>query len=385
MSPFISSPSLYSAQIPITATCSTGIEKILQNEIEKLGGKIESTDKNMVTFRSDIKTLYKINMAARTAIHVFLRLRQFFFQNVNELYQKVKLIPWEEHFTAKHSIRIDIKGTSHLVNNTHFAIQKIKEAVADRFRETIQTHPSVSKEAPDIQITLYIKDNKAIVYLDSSGAPLFKRGYRSVHGLAPLKEDLAAGILLLSRWDQKSNLLDPMCGSGTFLFEGYMIANQIPPNLHRKFAFMNWLNYKESAYQQAKQELAGNVRKTAASFLGYDNHENTVKIAETIRKTHFKEAEITILQKDFRQSKNSFPHYFIVTNPPYGERMKTEIYLNLFYKEIGNFLKQKCNSAAASIFTGNLKAAKSIGLRIDEKIKLYNGPIESRLLNLKIY
>lgn len=371
--------------LKITATCSSGLEEILQKEIESFGVNVDSVGKNTVQFYTDMQTLYKLNMATRTATHFFLFLKQFFFKNADEFYAKMKQILWEKHFNVNKLIRIDTKGNSFVFRNSHFATLRTKDAIVDRFREIYNDRPSICKDNPEIQITVYLQNNQAIVYLDSSGIPLFKRGYRAVHAQAPLKEDLAAGILMLSGWDKKTKLIDPMCGSGTFLFEGYLMANNIAPNLEREFAFMHWKNYDKKIHNEAKRELESQIISANTQFIGYDIHESPVKLAREIKNKHFPESKINIIHNDFRRINDDISESFIIANPPYGERVQTDNRINDFYHEIGDFLKQKCNPGKASILTGNLEAAKNIGLRTSKKIKLYNGPIECRLLNFEMY
>lgn len=373
------------SNLKITATCSSGLEEVLQKEIESFGVNVDSVGKNTVQFYTDMQTLYKLNMATRTATHFFLFLKQFFFKNADEFYGKMKQILWEKHFNVNKLIRIDTKGNSFAFRNSHFATLRTKDAIVDRFRDICNDRPSVCKDNPEIQVTVYLQDNQAIVYLDSSGIPLFKRGYRAIHAQAPLKEDLAAGILMLSGWDKKTKLIDPMCGSGTFLFEGYLMANNIAPNLNRDFAFMHWKNYDRKLHDNAKRELENAVTPTDTQFIGYDIHESPIKLARGIKSKHFPESKITIVHNDFRRINDDISGNFIIANPPYGERVQTDNRINDFYHEIGDFFKQKCNPGKASILTGNLEAAKHIGLKTSKKIKLYNGPIECRLLNFEMY
>ncbi len=371
--------------LKITATCSSGLEEVLQNEIKDYGANIESVGKNTVQFYADTQLLYKLNMASRTATHFLLLLKQFFFKNADEFYSKMKQIAWEKYFNVNKLIRIDTKGTSFAFRNSHFATLRTKDAVVDRFRNVCGDRPSVCKDNPEIQITVYLQDNQAVVYLDSSGVPLFKRGYRSVHAQAPLKEDLAAGILMLSGWDKKCRLIDPMCGSGTFLFEAYLMANNIAPNLNRDFAFMHWKNYDRKIYDNAKRELEAQITPVDTQFIGYDIHESPIKLARSIKNKHFPDSDINIIHNDFRRISSDISGSFIIANPPYGERVQTDNRINDFYHEIGDFLKQKCSPGKACILTGNLEAAKNIGLRTSGKIKLYNGPIECRLLTFEMY
>lgn len=371
-------------KMKFVATCSTGLEDVLAGEILKNKAEIEEKGKNTVSFYADLKTIYSLNMSSRVAVHILQYADSFFFRDTDELYKKIFKINWGEYFTVDKNIRISVKGSSKQINNTHFATLRVKDGIVDYFKEKTGTRPSISKDEPDIQITVYVNENQAIVYLDSSGIPLFKRGYRSMKGDAPIKEDLAAGILLLSGYDGSRDFLDPMCGSGTFLFEAYMIAGNISPNLDRKFSFMNWCNYDKELHDKAREELKALEKRPEKEILGYEKDGRTAIIANNIKKDYFNDKRIRIMTGDFRKLEESFPDRHIVTNPPYGERVKTDNDITDFYKQIGDFLKQKCVNSEAYIFTANLPSAKFIGLRTSAKIPLYNGPLEARLLKYVI-
>jgi putative N6-adenine-specific DNA methylase len=255
----------------------------------------------------------------------------------------------------------------------------------DTFRKFFESkRPDISKDNPDISVIAYLSDSEVKIYLDSSGAPLFKRGYRTEHGEAPIKEDLAAGIVLLSGWDKISDVLDPMCGSGTLLIEAYMIANNIPPNLNRNFAFQNWFDYNEKSFLSVKNDLKNKMTSGKVRFKGYDIDKKSVKISNSIIKKLGIEKSFDIRSGDCLKLNEDFSGMFIVTNPPYDERMKVDDIKKL-YKDLGDFFKQKCKNSIASVFTANLEAAKFVGLRTSAKIILYNGPLEARLLKFEIY
>lgn len=372
-------------------TCQSGLEDIVSKELIDLGLKEVSIGTQTVSFVGDKYLLYKVNLSLRSGINVLKLLKTFNANDYDILYYQTRKINWHKLFGYDKTIRIDVKGYSPNLNHSQYILHRVKDGIMDTFRKFFDSQrPSISKDEPDIHILVYLNGNKVSIYLDSSGKPLFKRGYRLKHNEAPIKEDLAAGIILQSDWDKISNVLDPMCGSGTFLVESYMIANKIPPNLERKFAFMNWFDYDEGIYKKVKSDLKKGIVKSNTKFYGFDIDPKSIKIANDIVKKLGYEEDIKIERGDFRSIKKEFESYFIVTNPPYGERMQgegldSEEGLKSFYSEIGDFLKKSCKNAIASIFSANLIASKFIGLRTSSKIKLYNGKLEGRHLKFKIF
>ncbi len=367
------------------ATCSTGLEEILKGEVEKCGCEVESVGKNTVSFYADTRSIYMLNMSSRVAVHILRYIDNFFFRNADDIYNRVFRIEWEKYFSYDKTIRIDMKGSTKNLKNTHFGVLRVKDGIVDRFKDKTGERPSISKGDPDIQITIYVNENQAIIYMDSCGLPLFKRGYRIQHGDAPIKEDLAAGILLLAGYDGTKDFLDPMCGSGTFLFEAYMIACTIAPNVDRKFAFMNWHEFDKPLYEVVKTELIDKEKRLETTISGFEKDSKTAILANVIKKDFFNDKKIKIMTCDFRKVEETFEKYVIVTNPPYGERIKTDNDITLFYKEIGDFFKKNCTGSEGFIFTANLEAAKYIGLRTSAKIPLFNGPLEARLLKYQMY
>lgn len=368
------------------ATCQSGLEGVLEKELHDLGILETQTGNSMVSFHGDKEDLYKANMALRTALHILLPLKTFKAKDYDLLYFQARKINWHKLFGVDKTIRIDVKGRSRTLTHSQYVIHRVKDGILDTFRKFFEEQrPSVSKDDPDISIVVYLTDSDVTVYLDSSGQPLFKRGYRVEHGEAPIKEDLAAGIILLSDWDQTIDVLDPMCGAGTFLIEAYMIASKTMPNIERRFAFMNWFDYEENIYTTAKNDLLKKRIPVKTKFYGYEKDDKTYRIAQNIIRSLGFEKNIFIEKKDFLSDTKNFNNFLIVSNPPYGKRLDADEDLIAFYKEIGDFLKQKCKSSKASIFTANLEAAKFVGLRTSAKIKLYNGPLEGRLLKFEMY
>ncbi len=366
--------------------CQPGLEEVLANELKKMNSCNPEIGNSMVSFEGTKKDLYRANLALRTALHILLPLKTFNAKDYNILYYQSRKINWHKLFDCSKNIRIDVKGRSKTFNHSQYTVHRVKDGILDTFRKFHdEKRPSVDKANPDISIVVYLNENNVTIYLDSSGIPLFKRGYRVEHGLAPIKEDLASGILLLSDWDKKNNVLDPMCGTGTLLIEAYMIANNIPPNLNRKFSFMNWFDYEENIYHEVKEELKTGIIQSNLQFYGYEIDYRTYSIAQSIIEKLGFQRHIFIEKKDFKKVEKNFNNFFIVSNPPYGERLSANDDLVRVYKEIGDFLKFKCKYSNASIFSANIEKSKFIGLKPNKKIKLFNGPLEGRLLKYEIY
>ena len=366
-------------------TCQLGLESVLEKEINSLGITGTSCGNANVKFHGTLKECYAVNLGVRTGLHVLKHLKTFKSPDYDMLYYQARKIHWHKMFDISKSIRIDVKGRSTNLTNSQFVKHRIKDGIMDTFKKFFDSkRPDINKELPDITVTAYLSGNETSIYLDSSGISLFKRCYRTEHGEAPLKEDLAAGIILLSDWDRKTGVLDPMCGSGTFLIEAYMIANNIPPNLERNFAFQNWFDFDRNIYLSVKEKLKSMIMKSGIKFTGFEINKKTCLIAKGILKKMNLEKSISIINRDFLKTGDLFENYFIVTNPPYDERMKIDD-IKGFYKQIGDFLKQRCKNSTASVFTANIDAGKFVGLRTSAKIKLFNGPLEARLLKFGIY
>jgi putative N6-adenine-specific DNA methylase len=365
--------------------CQKGLEEVLSKEIANGGGDITGSQTSTVFFNADKKSLYRLNMSLRTALSILMPLKEFTANNYDELYFKTRKINWHKLFSPDKNIRIDVKGRSRSLNHSQFAMHRIKDAISDAFKKLANNvRPSVDKENPDIRIVAYLNENKTTIYLDSSGVPLFKRGYRLPGYDAPIKEDLASGIILLSGWDGSKNLLDPFCGSATFLIEAMMIANNIPPNLERNFSFFNWFDFDKEIYENEKALLKEKISPKQIKLQGYEIDKTAYMKTLTLLKKNPLFKDIRVFNEDFRKSREDFNDWFIITNPPYNERMKEED-INGLYKDFGDFLKQKCKDSTAYVLTANLEAAKHFGLRSSKRTILYNGAMEARLIEFKMY
>jgi len=360
------------------ATCRPGLEPVLKVEIERLGGKSVSTGKRAVFFSIDQAGLYRVNMAIRTAIQMLVPMRTFNARNYDMLYYQSRKTNWHQYFTNDKTLRIDVNGSSSTLNNTQYVVHRVKDGIVDTFRKLSGgIRPSINKEHPDIHIIVHLEGTRVTLCLDSSGVPLFKRGYRLSHTGAPMKEDLAAGMLLLSGLDKKSSLIDPMCGSGTLLFEGWMILNDIPPNLNRDFACQHWLNYDEELFEKERQALqVQSPEKKNVRCTGCDLDEESVELARSIKTEHFPEAEIEINHTPFQEYKQVSPGALMATNPPYGVRLGSEEALPQLYDDLGEAAKRLVPGGNLAFFTTNRQAAKKVYLRPDRTLTLFNGNLE---------
>jgi len=363
-----------------------GFEDILEEELRQLGAmKIEKGIRS-VSFLGDKGFMYKANLCLRTALKILKPIHSFYVRNEKEYYQALYEYPWEGLFTPSQTFAVEVTLASDLFHHSQYMTLRAKDAIVDRFRNETGKRPNIDTLHPDIQLFIHIqKENKVIVSLDTSGASLHHRGYRTQTNIAPINEVLAAGILLLSGWQGQCDFLDPMCGSGTFLTEGAMIACNIPANLHRKeFAFEKWEDYDVDLFETIFDSCLNKAKEFPYQIMGYDKAPSAVnKAKENVKNARLSDY-IAIEQCDFfKTQKQTERPLFMAFNPPYGERL--EVDAPTFYKQIGDTLKQQYPNTQTWFITSNLEALKWVGLRPSHKIKLFNGKLESRLVNYNIY
>ncbi len=363
-----------------------GLEEILAEELTALGAKKIRLMNRSVEFYGDQRLLYKANLYCRTATRIIKPIVDFKAVNENELYNKVIKIGWGKYLDLRQTFAIDAVITKSGFTNSLYVAQKTKDAIADYFRKETGRRPSVDLKNPDIRINVYVYQNECTIALDSSGEPLFKRGYRTRTGKAPLNEVLAAGIIMHSEWDRKGPFVDAMCGSGTIIIEAALLARNIAPGLTRKrYGFMNWPDYDVNLFKT----ICNNARKLIIPKLGFKmigSDINRMQVREAAENARLAGVGHDI---EFKPSdiKNLIPPPSpgtLIINPPYGERLSVNE-IKQFYNSIGDLFKKNFTGYDAFIFTGNLAAAKHIGLRTSKRIQMYNGPIECRLLKFEMY
>ncbi len=363
-----------------------GFEDILADELRNLGAMHVTKGVRSVQFEGDKGFMYKANLCLRTALKILKPIHSFYIHNEKEYYQKLYDFNWQEVLDLSQTFAVTATLQTEIFNHTQYVALKAKDAIADAFRNATGRRPSVDVLHPDVAIHIHIQRNEVIVSLDSSGTSLHQRGYRTATNIAPINEVLAAGILIMSGWQGQCDFLDPMCGSGTFLIEAAMIACNIPANVHRKeFAFERWKDFDENLFNLIFGSCIKKIREFHYQIVGYDKAPSAVAKAKDNLANADLGDYIQVFQKDFftteKEDKQNPLH--IVFNPPYNERLQADT--EELYSSIGNTLKRNYPNTEAWFITANLEGMKYVGLRPTRKIKLFNGKLESRLLQYKMY
>lgn len=361
-----------------------GLEVILAEEIKKLGGRNVEIKNRAVNCEGDLGFLYKINYSARTALKIIIPILEFKAFNESKFYDKLFKFEWDEFMNVDQTFAIDSTVNSERFKHSQFMTFKMKDAIVDYFQNKYHKRPSIETKSPDIKFHLHIDRELVTISLDSSGDPLFKRGYRKEQGEAPINEVLASGMLQLAGWDGKGNFLDPMCGSGTLLIEAAMIALDLPAQIfRRRFAFQNWKNYDADLFSKIKEVRVNRVKEFTGKIVGYDIDARMLNAARTNVESAEMEDIIEVRKQNFFDSKKDLFPLLMVFNPPYDERIS--INDDDFYKKIGDTFKTNYPNTLAWLISSDLEAVKKIGLRPSRKIKLFNGKLETRFLQYEMY
>ena len=367
------------------APCPRGLEAVLKDELEALGARdIEATDGG-VRFAGDLALCYAVNLESRVASRVLWQVAHDAYRAERDIFEAVKRLPWSEWFPVSHAIRVDVSAIRAPVKSLDFVTLRIKDAVCDAFREKCGARPDVDTHAPDARIYAFLSATHFTIYLDTSGEPLFKRGYRKATGEAPLRENLAAGILRLTGWEPSTPLLDPMCGSGTFLTEAAMIAIDRAPGLERAFGFEKLSTFDAHLWKKLTDAARKRVGAPGAlPIYGSDRYGDALKLARTNLEALGVDRLVTLKQADVIDMPAPAAAGVIVTNPPYGVRQHDQQALAELYPRLGDALKKKYAGWTAYIFTADLRLAKLIGLSPSRRTPLYNGALECRLFEFKL-
>jgi putative N6-adenine-specific DNA methylase len=365
-----------------TATTLAGLEEVLAQELIEIGADEVQIGRRSVYFSGDVKMLYKANYCLRTALRILVPIDSYKIYSVDDLYQRAKNFKWEDLFDCEQTFAIQSTVFSDLFDNSMYASLKLKDAIVDRFRYKFDKRPNVDSKNPDVLINLHISAEFCTISLDSSGESLHKRGYRLDQNEAPMSEVLAAGLLRLSDWDQRSELIDPMCGSGTIAIEAAMLANGFYPGTVRKnFAFRNWRTFDAGLYKRMEEELEPRgfaPVKILASDISRRNIDIASKNAEAARVLSLIEFKIS----DFKVLEPASEKPFLLFNPPYGERMTPDD--TNFYSMIGERLKHHYTNATVWMIS-TPQCLKSIGLRPSRKIPILNGSLECSFRKYELY
>lgn len=376
------------------ATAPKNLEALLADEIRQLGIATARDTRGGVRFDAELADAYRVCLWSRVANRVLLQLANFEADSAEALYSGVQQITWDEHFSIDQSFAIDLNLSSSNLTHSQFAALKAKDAIVDQFRAKSGERPSVNTEQPDIRINIYLYRNQATLYLDLSGGSLHRRGYRARAGAAPLKENLAAAILLRAEWPEIAQsggtLIDPMCGSGTLPIEAALMAGDIAPGLlQQHFGFLRWQHHNDRAWRieldEARQR-AEEGRAQLPPIRGYDRDPASVRIAVNNVRIAGLQEKVIIEQRALRDCTPHDEHErgLLVVNPPYGERLGKDSELPGLYAQLGKILKSSFKDWRATVFTGNPQLLRHIGLRSTRQHTLYNGPIACKLVHYQV-
>jgi putative N6-adenine-specific DNA methylase len=363
-----------------------GLENVLAAELAELGAEQIEPGRRMCSFRGDQRLLYRANVACRTAVRVLKPIARFPADSPDALYRSTGRTHWLKHLSPDGTLAIDPVVHGGVFTNSLFAAQVAKDAIVDQVRRRTGRRPSVDLVDPELRINLHVDRNRVTVYLDSSGDSLHRRGYRTTAGEAPLNEVLAAGILKLTGWDAASPLADFMCGSGTIPIEAALVARRIAPGtIRRQFGYMRWKDFSKTTHEAVLAEARRQERPAVPfSIQGSDRDPRMIVLARENARRAGVDRDVAWHAEELSAVAPPAPGGTLVANPPYDERQKAPDVVEL-YRHLGDVLKHRWAGYTAFIFTGNLDAAKFIGLRPRERIRLFNGPIECRLLKFPIY
>ncbi len=362
-----------------------GFEEILAKELQLLGAQEIKPGNRMVSFVGDLGFLYKANLSLRTALKILKPIHTGRVVNEEALYQLFYDFTWADYLDVDSKFIIDSVVHGSIFTHSQFASQKAKDGLVDQFRDRHNQRPNVDLNRPDLRINLHIQEDFFTISLDSSGASLHHRGYRTATNIAPLNEVLAAGLIQLSGWNGNTDFLDPMCGSGTLVIEAAMFACNIPANINRKlFAFEKWTDWDADLFEKIQESQLKKIINPSIQIKGSDKSPSAIeKALINIKNTNLNDFVI-IEKKDFFQlEKENTEPLHLITNPPYGERLDGDI--NVLYQGIGDAFKQSFPNTQAWIISSNMEAIKCIGLRPSRKIKLFNGKLETKLMYYPIY
>jgi 23S rRNA (guanine2445-N2)-methyltransferase / 23S rRNA (guanine2069-N7)-methyltransferase len=372
------------------ATCPKGLEMLLAEEMTALGASSVKETVAAVHFEGSLELAYRACLWSRLANRILMPLHSFMLNESDDLYQQCNDIPWESHFTAAQSIAIDFIGTSRLIDNTMYGSQRVKDAIVDRIRRIEGERPDVDTKNPDIRVQVRQHKGRVTVSLDISGESLHRRGYRTGQGSAPIKENLAVALLLRSGWPEIAAnggaLLDPMCGSGTLIIEGAMMAADIAPGILRgHYGFHYWLQHDQALWDslvvEAQERKAAGLEKLELDIRGYDANPRVLEFTTQNIENAGLDEHIRLAHKPIDQfGKPTAETGLLLTNPPYGERLGEIDELIPLYQKLGTVLQKNFTGWKAAIFTGNVDLGRETDLSPTKQYSLFNGTIPCKLL-----
>ncbi|WP_297334847.1 class I SAM-dependent RNA methyltransferase [Algoriphagus sp.] len=372
----------------VFVTCKDRSVSYLEKEIRELGFVPDSVSRTGVEIRASLEDCMDLNLHLRTASHVLYEIKSFYLHHADDIYRRMKAIPWEEYLDVDGYFSVNSVVDNESVTTPLIVNVKVKDAIVDRFREKFGRRPDSGSDFNGLVFQVFWKENHANVYLNTSGDTLAKHGYRKIPGKAPMMEDLAAATIYATEWNTRVPFINPMCGSGTLAIEAALMATKRYPGLYRDhYAFQFILGYDPMAYEAKVNKLKSKITeipelKIIASDISLQAISFAQENAATAGVEHMIQFEIC----DFADTPiPEKPRGVIVFNPEYGERLGEETELEEIYRRMGDFMKQKCAGYRGYIFTGNMQLAKKVGLKASRRIEFWNGTIDCRLLKYELY
>lgn len=360
-------------------TCPRGLEAPLSQELEQLKCQDIRAVDGGVACKGGMEQVYRINLHSRTASRVLLRLIKSGYRNEQDIYKAAKNIRWTDWFDLEQTFKVKVEGKRAQVKSLDFVGLKIKDAVCDVFRDACGARPSVGKIRPDIRIHVFIDERDIQIFIDTSGEALFKRGYRQDTGEAPMRENLAAGLLLLAGYDGTQPFQDPFCGSGTIVIEAAWIATRRAPGLMRRFGFEKLKNFDAALWKKLQHEAETQIRPAPAPISGSDNDRHMIRAAVANAQAAEVDTFVRFEVKDAQDTRPNGEGGILISNPPYGVRLAEVQALQALYPQLGAWLKQHYAGWLAGMFTGDRDMPKFMRLSPKRKIPLYNGNLDCRL------
>lgn len=368
------------------APCPRGLEAALAAELSALDAAAVAPAEGGVAFAGPRELAYRANLESRLASRVLWQVAQGRCRDENDLHALARDVDWTALFRVERTLRVDVAATGSKLRSLEFATLKIKDGVCDRWRDETGRRPSVDKERPDVRVHAYLTAADATLYLDTSGEALFKRGYRRETEAAPLRENLAAGLVALSGWTAPTAFLDPMCGGGTIAIEAALVAADRAPGLDRRFGFQKLAWYDGPTWQRLRQRAHDRVRPAPAvpSIFASDADARAVAHCRSNAAAAGVAGWIDVAEADVLTRGAPADAGALITNPPYGVRLGDAARLAAFYPRLGDALKRRFAGWTASLFTGDLRLADLIGLKPSRRTPLWNGNVECRLYRFEI-
>lgn len=373
-----------SDKLIITVKTFFGLEQVLVEELEELGFPKSTILNRAVQLEGSWKDVYFLNLHLRCAVSVLVHVKTFRINHEDDLYTQAMKVDWTSFFSIDKTFAVKGAVFSDLFRHTGYPFLVVKDAIVDTFRKKQDDRPNVNVKSPQVMFDVYIKHKEVTISLNTSGAPLFKRGYREGVGEAPLNEAVAAGLIRMSGWDRKSTFVDPFCGSGTLLIEAALMAAGLPPQIERQhFAFKNFVNYNADIWEELQKDIPKRVTELPCQIVGSDiSAEMVTKARRNLRRLpigRFVETSVD----GFMEMKKPSESGVMISNPPYGERMGEEV--EEMYEQIGDWMKTEMKGFDCWLISSNMEAFKRLGLHADKKVRLYNGDLECSFRKYSIY